>query len=89
MGILKNNQKYELVPPHQHRCNATERAIRTFKNHFLAGLASCDRNFPIAEWGRLLPQCEMTLNLLRNSRINNKLSSHAFINGIHDFDNHP
>ena len=25
---------YELVPPHQHRCNAAERAIRTFKNHF-------------------------------------------------------
>ena len=25
---------YELVPPHQHRRNAAERAIRTFKNHF-------------------------------------------------------
>ena len=89
LSILKNNQKYELVPPHQHRRNAAERAIRTFKNHFLAGLASCDHNFPIAEWDRLLPQCEMTLNLLRNSRINNKLSAHAFINGIHDFNKSP
>ena len=25
--------KYQLVPPHVHRRNAAERAIRTFKNH--------------------------------------------------------
>ena len=38
---------FELVPPHQHRRNAAERAICTFKNHFLAGLASCDPEFPL------------------------------------------
>jgi hypothetical protein len=31
--------KYQLVPPHIHRRNAAERAIRTFKNHFIAGLS--------------------------------------------------
>ena len=77
--ILKSTLKYngiqvELVPPDQHRRNAAERAIRTGKNHLLAGFATCDPEFPITEWDRLLQQGELTLNLLRNSRINTKLS---------------
>ena len=35
LGIVKNNQKFELVPPNQHRRNAAERATRTLKNHLL------------------------------------------------------
>ena len=42
-----NGIKFQLVPPHQHRRNAAERAIRTFKNHLLAGLATYDPTFPI------------------------------------------
>jgi hypothetical protein len=30
---------YQLLPPHCHRRNAAERAIRTFKEHFVAGLS--------------------------------------------------
>ena len=67
LAIIKKNAKYELVPPHQHRRNAAEKAIRTLKNHLLSGLATCDNQFPIHEWDCLLPQCELTLNLLRNS----------------------
>jgi hypothetical protein len=33
-----NDIAYQLVPPHCHRRNAAERAIRTFKEHFVAGL---------------------------------------------------
>ena len=61
----------------------------TFKAHFLAGLASCDPAFPIGEWDRLLDQTELTLNLLRTSRSNPRLSAHAFLNGIHDFNCEP
>ena len=55
-AILKNKLTYQLTPPHMHRINAAERAIRTFKNHFIAGLATIDPQFPIGEWDRLLPQ---------------------------------
>jgi len=34
-----NGMKYELVPPGQHRQNQAERAIQTFKVHFIAILA--------------------------------------------------
>jgi hypothetical protein len=60
--------QYQLVPPHIHRRNAAERAIQTFKDHFIAGLSAVDDNFPMRLWDRLLPQAELTLNLLRNSR---------------------
>ena len=69
-AFLKNKVNFELIPPHMHRRNAAERAIRTFKNHFLAGLATCDPRFPLAEWDRLLNQAQLTLNLLRQSRLN-------------------
>ena len=48
--IVKNKITYQLTPPNMHRINAAERAIRTFKNHFLAGLATIDPKFPIREW---------------------------------------
>jgi hypothetical protein len=41
------NIQYQVVPPGVHRANSAERAIRTFKNHFIAGLATTDPNFPI------------------------------------------
>ena len=80
---------YELVPPHQHRRNAAERAIRTFKNHFLAGLATCDPDFPLREWDRLVVQAELTLNLLQNSRVNPLLSSWAYLFGNFNFNKSP
>jgi hypothetical protein len=72
-----NNIAYQLVPPHCHRRNAAECAIRTFKEHFVAGLSSVDPYFPMHLWDRLLPQAEITLNLLRTSRLHPQLSAAA------------
>jgi hypothetical protein len=38
---------YQLVPPHCHRHNADERAIRNFEEHFVAGFYSADPSFPM------------------------------------------
>ena len=78
---------YQLIPPHMHRRNAAERAIRTFKDHFKAGLASRDPNFPLHLWDRLLPQAQLTLNLLRPSRTNP--SAYAQLFGQFDFNKTP
>jgi hypothetical protein len=64
-----NDVEYQLVPPHCHLRKAAERAIRTFKEHFVAGLSSVDPTFPLHLWDRLLPQAEITSNLLRTSRL--------------------
>jgi hypothetical protein len=77
--------EYQLVPPHCHRRNASEWAIRTFKEHFVSGLASVDPDFPLHLWDYLLPQAEMTLNLLRKSRQHPRLSSAAHYHGMVDY----
>jgi hypothetical protein len=53
-----NDIAYQLVAPHCHRRNSAERAIRTFKEKFVAGLSSVDPSFPMHLWDRLLPQAE-------------------------------
>jgi hypothetical protein len=80
-----NYVEYQLVPPHFHRRNAAERAIRTFKEHFVEGLSSFDPAFPLHLWDRLLPQAEITLNLLRTSRLYPQLSAAAHIHGLVDY----
>jgi hypothetical protein len=45
---------FQLVPPYDHRQNAAERAIGIWKDHFVAGLASTDPNFPMNLWCRLV-----------------------------------
>ena len=82
--ITNENTKYQLVEPNNHRVNAAERAIRTFKNHFIAGLSSVDPKFPLYLWDDLLPQAEITLNMLRSSRTCPKLSAYAHLNRIFD-----
>ena len=72
-----------------HQRNAAERAIRTFKNHFLAGLATCDPDFPLQEWDRLILQATITVNLLCSSRVNPKLSAYAYVFGPFDFNRTP
>ena len=53
-----------LIEPHNHRVNATERAIQTFKAHFISMLATTNSNFPLQLWDRLMNQVETTLNLM-------------------------
>ena len=80
---------FQLAPPHEHRRNLAERAIRTFKNHFIAFLSSLDPDFPAILWDRILFQALLTLNLLRGSRVNPKLSAQAQVYGIYDYNRTP
>jgi len=80
---------FQLVPLHLHCWNAAEQAIQTFKNHFIARLCSVDKDFPISLWDRLLPQAELTLNLLWGSHLDPTLSSWAELHGLFDFNRTP
>ena len=42
----KWNTNYRLVPPNTHQSNAAERAIHTFKAHFIAILAGVAHDLP-------------------------------------------
>lgn len=70
---------YKLVPPHLHRENTAERALQTFKSHFITFLSGLDPNFSISQWDRLLFQAQLTLNLMQTSHLNPKLSAWTFL----------
>jgi hypothetical protein len=64
-----NEVEYQSVLSQCHCRNAAERAIKKFKENFLTGLPSVDPTSPLHLWDRLLPQVEITLNLLRTLRL--------------------
>ena len=72
---------YQLVPPNVHRRNLAERAIRTFKAHFLEILAGVYPNFPKYMWDNLLVQTELTISLLRQATLNQIISAWEYYNG--------
>jgi hypothetical protein len=51
----------------------------------VAGLSSVDPNFPSHLWDRLLPQAEITLNILQTSRHHPQLSAAAHFHGLIDY----
>jgi hypothetical protein len=51
----------------------------------VAGLSSVDPSFPMHLWYILLPQAELTLNLLRTSRLHPQLSAAAHYHGLVDY----
>ncbi len=78
---FKWNATFQPVPSDMHCRNQAERAIRMFKNHFLAILAGIDAAFPPYLWDLLLPQAELTLNLLQQASLNSWISMLGFFSG--------
>jgi len=87
--IKKNGAKIQLVNPDDHRVNAAERAIQTWKNHWLSGLGTLDPNCPLQLWCQFIEQGQDTLNMRIISRINNRLSAYAILDGQFEFDKTP
>jgi hypothetical protein len=52
------------LPSHTKRFSKTERATQTFKRHFIFILAGTHPSFPINFWHELIPQAEITLNMM-------------------------
>eukprot|EP00804_Cyclotella_cryptica_P028195 CCRYP_011052-RA/>CCRYP_011052-RA protein AED:0.30 eAED:0.33 QI:0/0/0/1/0.5/0.33/3/0/617 len=87
--LRRHDIKWQFVPPNEHRVNAAERAIQTFKNHFIYGLYSTDRDFPSQLWDKLLQQAQDSLNMLRTSQIDPTKSAYEILEGPHDFNRNP
>jgi hypothetical protein len=87
--LHQQNITFQLVPPYSNIRNSAERATRSFKDQLIAGLCSTDKSFPMHLCDRLLPQTVITLNMLRTSRINPKLSAATHIFGQYDFNRAP
>jgi hypothetical protein len=79
--IMKNNMTFQLVSPHDHCQNIAEKAIQTFKVHFIAILCGTDKSFPLHLRCQLLPQAEQLLNMLHPSKMTPTISVYAYLWG--------
>jgi hypothetical protein len=63
--FIKSQQTtLQYTPPNIHCTNSAKRAIRMWKNHFTAGIASLPKSFPVANWCCLMKQCNYIVNML-------------------------
>ena len=81
--------QYQLASPGDHRVNPAERSIQTWKNHFISTLSGTDDEYPDDCWDLLVPQTNITANLLRAARIQPKISAYAQAHGNFDFNATP
>ena len=80
----------QLVEPHNHLVNAAEQAIQTFKDAFIAVLATTNMDFPLQLWDKFAPQVQDTLNLLQTLRTNPEISSaYEALTGPYDWNRYP
>lgn len=70
----QNGYHVELVPHDMHLRNAAKHVMQTYKGRFITTLARFADDFPIQQWGALIPQVTLTLRLLQNSNITPKVS---------------
>ncbi len=87
--LITETCHYELVPPGCHRRNLAEVSIKHFKQHMISILAGIDPAFPLSHWEKLLPQAELTFNLLRKSHATPTISAYAHVHGQYDYNKMP
>jgi hypothetical protein len=89
MFLTKNDCKLQLEELHNHPVNAAEWAIQTFKDAFIAALATTDMDFPLQLWDRLIPQIQDTLNLLHALHNDSSKSAYEILNGPYGWNQYP
>ena len=83
--LIKKVTARKNVEAHNHRVNASEPAVKTAKYHIIAHVSRLDHQCPIQLWSKILPQKQDTLNMLRTSCNNNKLTAYEELNGKFDW----
>ena len=72
-----------------HFRNIAERSIFNFKDHFKAVRSACDLKFPKHLWCQLIPQANITLNILRQARLHLQPSTYKVMWGAFDYNQTP
>ena len=88
-AIKDKNLQYQLASPGDHRQNLAERAIQTWKAYFISIRSGVDPSFPDNCWDLLIALSVLTLNLLRGSKINPRISAYTQVKGAFNWNATP
>ena len=78
-----------IVPPDNHRRNLADKAIKTWKDHFIGVMSGTAAAFPAHIWCQEIPQAESQLLLLRHSNVKSMISAYAHVYGPHNCNGAP
>ena len=80
--LTKENTAYQTVAlgDGSHQNNRAKRAIQTGSNHIISTIATTDPDFP-SYWCYGIEQMEMTMNMLRKTHVNPKISAFTYLHG--------
>ena len=87
--IKATDMTFQLVPRDDHRRNLAEKAIQTWKDHFIGVLSGTAASFPEHLWCQIIPQAERQLLLIRQSKTNPNISAYAHVYCPHDYNAAP
>ena len=76
------------VAPYNHRANPAERAIGTFKDHFISILSGRDPTCPLSYWNEAVLHAEITINMMRPGP-NGKSAYEAYWGKAYDLNANP
>jgi hypothetical protein len=88
-SLIDEECKLQLVEPHNHRVNAAERAIQTFKDAFILALVITVRDFLLQLWDNITPHVIKTLNMMRALHVDLTKSANKILNGPYNWNCYP
>ena len=80
---------FQLVLLDDHHHNLLEKAIQTWKDHFIGGMSVTASTFPVHLCCQEIPKAKQQHFLLRQSHVHTKVSAYAQIYGPHDYNAAP
>ena len=80
---------YHLFHPDDHRRNLADKAIQTWKDHFIGVVSGTAESFSAHLWCQDIPQAERQLLLLRKSNVNTNISAYIHLYGPHNYNAAP
>jgi hypothetical protein len=87
--LNKEECKLQLVEPHNQRINVAKHAIQTFKDAFIAALATTNLDFLLQLWDRFTPQVLNCLNMMHTSFIDPSKSAYKTLYGPYNWNQYP
>ena len=88
--FVSENIDYQYVPPNNHRANKAERAIGTWKEHFISILSTAPTDTPLALWDDAIDHANLTLSLLQAWQPDPTKSAYEGFHGKpFDYQRHP
>ena len=83
--VWETHMTFHFVPSDDHQHNLAEKAIQTWKYHFIGIMSGTAAMLPVHLWYQAIPQADQQLLNLRQPHVHPKVSAYAQVYGPHNY----